>query len=41
MTPTPAGTRLRCTTCSTEVIVVKTADDAIACCGAPMAPQES
>ena len=41
MTPTPAGTRLRCSTCGTEVIVVKTADDAVGCCGAPMKPLES
>lgn len=40
MTATPAGTRLRCPRCGTEVIVVKAAE-VIACCDAPMTPQEA
>jgi hypothetical protein len=40
MTPTAAGTRLRCGSCGTEIIVVKTADDAISCCGAPMTARD-
>jgi desulfoferrodoxin-like iron-binding protein len=32
------GTRHRCETCGTEVIVVKAPDGAVACCGQPMVP---
>jgi hypothetical protein len=32
----PAGTRLRCTRCGTEIVVVKPATEPLACCGRPM-----
>ena len=37
MNTTPrAGTRLRCATCGTEIVVVKPATGPLACCGEPM-----
>lgn len=36
-TAAPAGTRLRCATCGTEIVVVKPATGPLACCGRPMA----
>jgi desulfoferrodoxin-like iron-binding protein len=35
-TAAAAGTRLRCTSCGTEVVVVKPATGPLACCGRPM-----
>jgi desulfoferrodoxin-like iron-binding protein len=35
-TSAPAGTRLRCTSCGTEVVVVKPATGPLTCCGEPM-----
>jgi len=40
MAPTAVGTRLRCASCGTEIIVVKGTDGEVQCCGAPMAPRE-
>jgi desulfoferrodoxin-like iron-binding protein len=33
-----AGTRLRCETCGSQIIVVKAGDAELACCGKPLAP---
>jgi len=38
--PTKVGSRLRCQTCGTEVIVVKAPTGPIACCDAPMSERE-
>jgi len=40
MAATTVGTRLRCEQCGTEIIVVKAAEDAVQCCGQPMAARE-
>ena len=40
MAPTAVGARLRCATCGTEIIVVKSTDDSVVCCGEPMAPRD-
>ena len=32
----PAGTRLRCSSCSTEIVVVKPATGPLTCCSRPM-----
>jgi hypothetical protein len=39
MAPTAVGARLVCSQCGTEIIVVKGTDDAVSCCGEPMAPR--
>lgn len=36
---TAVGARLRCTTCETEIIVVKASDGDVTCCGAAMVPK--
>lgn len=36
MAPTTVGTRLRCETCGTEIIVVKAAEGDVVCCAQPM-----
>jgi hypothetical protein len=36
-TAAPAGTRLRCPSCGTEIVVVKSATGPLACCGRPLA----
>jgi len=36
-TAAPAGTRLRCPECGTEIVVVKSATGPLACCGRPLA----
>jgi len=33
-----AGTRLRCESCSSEIIVIKPAEAVLECCGKPLAP---
>ena len=33
-----SGTRLRCETCGSEMIVVKAGDAALECCGKPVEP---
>ena len=38
---TAPGTRLRCDTCQTEIIVVKGTDGALSCCEQPMATKDS
>jgi desulfoferrodoxin-like iron-binding protein len=40
MAPTKVGTRLRCERCGTEIIVVKSTDDELTCCGQPMSARE-
>jgi hypothetical protein len=39
--PIAVGSRLRCSQCQTEVLVVKGTDEQIVCCGQPLAPKES
>jgi len=41
MAPTAVGTRLRCSKCGTEIIVVKGTDEVIVCCDEPMAAKSS
>jgi hypothetical protein len=36
-----AGTRLRCATCGTEIVVVKAPTEPITCCGSPMGAREA
>lgn len=35
---TKAGTRLRCATCGSEIVVVKAQEAQLTCCGQPLAP---
>jgi len=37
---TAPGTRLRCSQCETEIIVVKGTDGEVSCCSEPMAQRE-
>lgn len=33
-----SGTRLRCETCGSEVLIVKPAEPELTCCGTPLSP---
>ncbi|HET9078408.1 MAG TPA: hypothetical protein VFN68_15845 [Acidimicrobiales bacterium] len=34
--PQPSGTRLRCRSCGSEAIVIKSEDPQLTCCGQPL-----
>jgi len=41
MSPVAVGSRLLCTECGTEIIVVKGTDGEVSCCSKVMAPREA
>lgn len=41
MSPVTVGSRLHCSECNTEIIVVKGTDGEVSCCNKVMAPREA